>query len=79
MTDQQVEAAGARPRVAHLIPRQAPVEHVMTLVERGPFVVAVCAGCGWETFARRSRPLARSEGQDHMLLHRPPTEGGPRL
>ena len=44
------------------------IEHMVALVERGQFTVAVCAGCGWESFARRSRPLARSEGRDHVLL-----------
>ena len=47
------------------------VRHVVQMVERGPFIVARCAGCGWESFARRSRPLARSEGRDHELLHEP--------
>jgi hypothetical protein len=55
------------------------VRHVVQILERGPFVVATCTGCGWESFARRSRPLARSEGRDHELLHEVPAapEGEP--
>jgi hypothetical protein len=45
------------------------VEHRFRLVEHYAFTVAVCDGCGWESFARRSRPLARSEGRDHVLLY----------
>jgi hypothetical protein len=45
------------------------VQHAVRLVERHAFTVAVCDGCGWESFARRSRPLARSEGRDHVLLY----------
>jgi hypothetical protein len=70
MTDQQLEvgvAAGLAPDLSV----ERVVEHVIALVERGPFVVARCTGCGWETFARRSRPLARREGKDHVLLHSP--------
>jgi hypothetical protein len=44
------------------------IEHRVHLMDRGPFAVAVCRGCGWESFARRSRPLARSEGRDHAVL-----------
>lgn len=44
------------------------IEHRVRLIDRGPFAVAVCSGCGWESFARRSRGLARSEGRDHELL-----------
>jgi hypothetical protein len=44
------------------------IEHRAHLIERGPFIVAVCGGCGWESFARRSRQLARDEGIDHELL-----------
>jgi hypothetical protein len=47
------------------------VTHLTQLVERGPFVVAVCSGCHWQTFARRSRPLARAEGREHERLHAP--------
>ena len=67
MTDQQVEAPPPPPV---LVPDEVVVHHVR-LIERGPFVVAVCDGCGWETFARRSRPLARREGRDHEVLHSP--------
>ncbi len=45
------------------------VEHRIVLVERHAFTVATCTGCGWESFARRSRPLARTEGRDHLLLY----------
>jgi hypothetical protein len=45
------------------------IRHDVEMIERGPFAVAVCRGCGWESFARRSRRLARSEGRDHQLLH----------
>jgi hypothetical protein len=45
------------------------IEHRVGLIDRGPFAVAVCSGCGWQSFARRSRGLARSEGRDHELLH----------
>lgn len=71
MTEQRVEVE--LPSVVLAAPSAAPaavVEHVIRLVERGPFVVAQCVGCGWETFARRSRPLARREGVDHVVLHR---------
>jgi hypothetical protein len=44
------------------------IAHDVRLIERGPFTVAVCGGCGWESFARRSRPLARREGRDHEVL-----------
>jgi hypothetical protein len=44
------------------------VTHVTRLDEQGPFVVATCA-CGWRSYARRSRPLARAEARDHELLH----------
>ena len=44
------------------------IDHRVDVVDRGPFAVSVCTGCGWESFARRSRPLARSEGRDHELL-----------
>ena len=46
----------------------AVVVHVTRLDEQGPFVVATCA-CGWRSYARRSRPLARAEARDHELLH----------
>ena len=44
------------------------IEHRVRLIDRGPFAVAVCSACGWESFARRSRGLARSEGRDHERL-----------
>jgi hypothetical protein len=46
------------------------IVHKIQILDRGPFAVAVCTGCGWESFARRSRPLARREGRDHELLFR---------
>jgi hypothetical protein len=46
------------------------IDHKIQMLDRGPFAVAVCTGCGWESFARRSRPLARREGRDHELLFR---------
>jgi hypothetical protein len=42
--------------------------HVVAVSERGAFAVAVCR-CGWESFARRSREVARREGRDHEVLH----------
>jgi hypothetical protein len=71
MTDQQLAADVAASLPLPGLAIERVVEHVIALVERGPFVVARCAGCGWETFARRSRPLARREGKDHVLLHSP--------
>src|SRR6478672_6665873 len=44
------------------------IAHRVVLIDRGPFAVAVCRGCGWESFARRSRPRARGEGRDHEVL-----------
>ena len=46
----------------------AAVAHMTRLDEQGPFLVASCT-CGWRSYARRSRPLARSEARDHELLH----------
>jgi hypothetical protein len=67
MTDQQLEVS-----ITSSAPTLVAADaHVIKLIERGPFVVAQCVGCGWETFARRSRPLARREGLDHEVLHRP--------
>lgn len=43
--------------------------HSVHLVEHHQFTVAVCDACGWRSFARRSRQLARDEGHDHELLH----------
>lgn len=48
----------------------AATEHHLTeLVEQGAFVFAQCT-CGWRSYARRSRPRARDEGDEHGLLHR---------
>jgi len=69
MPDQQLQAQPSPADVEPAALPQAVAVHKIVLVERGPFVVARCSGCGWETFARRSRPLARSEGADHVLLH----------
>lgn len=49
----------------------APVVHSVHLIEHHQFSVAVCDTCGWRSFARRSRPLARDEGRDHEVLHNP--------
>lgn len=50
---------------------ETPVIHSVHLVEHHQFSVAVCDTCGWRSFARRSRPLARDEGRDHEVLHNP--------
>ena len=52
-----------------------PVVHLVELREVGPFTTAWCAGCHWRSFARRSRPLARSEGDDHARLYTPSPMG----
>ena len=71
MTDQRFDASAppvlVEPEELTLI--QLDLVHRTRLVERGPFVLAQCLGCGWETFARRSRPLARREGRDHEILY----------
>jgi hypothetical protein len=43
--------------------------HDVTLSD-GRFTTAICT-CGWQTAARRSRPLARAEAHDHVLLQAP--------
>jgi hypothetical protein len=45
-------------------PPSDPVEHRVTLTERGPFIAPRCS-CGWYGPARRSRPLARHEAALH--------------
>jgi len=50
---------------------EVPVIHSVHLIEHHQFSVAVCDACGWRSFARRSRPLARDEGRDHEVLHNP--------
>ena len=50
---------------------EARVVHSVHLIEHHQFSVAVCDTCGWRSFARRSRPLARDEGRDHEVLHNP--------
>jgi hypothetical protein len=75
MADQQLQAPSPPAHIPAAAKPEHVVEHTIVMVERGPFVVARCAGCGWETFARRSRPLARREGSDHVLLHRPVANG----
>ena len=65
-----VEADGAI-SVAVSVEVAAPVVHSVHLVEHHQFSVAVCDTCGWRSFARRSRPLARDEGHDHEVLHNP--------
>jgi hypothetical protein len=62
-----IPAPRARNRFAD--PSAPPAPHRIQMVERGPFTVARCTGCGWESFARRSRPLARAEGLDHARLY----------
>jgi hypothetical protein len=54
--------------------RQAELveEHDVAVSDEGSFTVARCS-CGWRSFARRSRDLARSEGKDHTLLYASPT------
>jgi hypothetical protein len=71
MTDQQVDAPAPPVLIEadELTLIELDIVHRTRLVERGPFVLAQCLGCGWETFARRSRPLARREGRDHEILH----------
>lgn len=46
------------------------VEHRTSVVDQGAFTVAECS-CGWRSYARRSRPLARREAHDHEVLHAP--------
>jgi hypothetical protein len=75
MSDHQLQAPAVPEQIRLVHAVEIPVEHVIKMVERGPFVVAQCAGCGWETFARRSRPLAYREGGDHVRLHRPAVSG----
>jgi hypothetical protein len=50
----------------------AEPDHEVEVADQGSFTVARCS-CGWRSYARRSRSLARSEGQDHLTLHGPPT------
>ncbi len=42
--------------------------HETEIVDDGPFTVARCS-CGWRSYARRSRRLARAEAADHKVLH----------
>ncbi|MCU0266519.1 MAG: hypothetical protein MUC45_10470 [Actinomycetia bacterium] len=51
-------------------PLPAPAPHEVELVDEGAFTVAVCTGCGWRSYARRSRPLARREGDAHVAQYR---------
>jgi hypothetical protein len=44
------------------------VAHETEIADDGAFTVARCS-CGWRSYARRSRPLARAEAADHKLLH----------
>ncbi|GHF84363.1 hypothetical protein [Kitasatospora xanthocidica] len=41
-------------------------EHRLAISERGSFAFATCS-CGWYAPARRSRDLARREGNDHLV------------
>ena len=63
--------AGSAVSVEVEVEAAAPVVHSVHLVEHHQFSVAVCDTCGWRSFARRSRPLARDEGRDHEVLHNP--------
>ena len=45
-------------------------QHEVRVEDQGSFTVARCT-CGWRSYARRSRDLARREGQDHALLYSP--------
>jgi hypothetical protein len=56
-------------------PSAGPVVHLVELREVGPFTTAWCTGCDWRSFARRSRPLARGEGDDHARLYAPSPMG----
>ncbi|MEV8327445.1 hypothetical protein ACFV84_34850 [Kitasatospora sp. NPDC059811] len=49
-------------------------EHRVAVSERGSFAFATCS-CGWFSPARRSRDLARREGDDHLALAE--SGGGP--
>ena len=66
-----VEADSAISVAVSSVEVAAPVVHSVHLVEHHQFSVAVCDTCGWRSFARRSRPLARDEGRDHEVLHNP--------
>ena len=44
--------------------------HDVRVEDQGSFTVARCT-CGWRSYARRSRDLARREGKDHALLYSP--------
>ncbi|HTY72484.1 MAG TPA: hypothetical protein VMI11_08675 [Actinomycetes bacterium] len=45
--------------------------HVLSVNDEGSFTVARCT-CGWRSFARRSRGVARREAEDHRLLYAAP-------
>ena len=45
-------------------------QHDVRVEDQGSFTVARCT-CGWRSYARRSRDLARREGNDHALLYSP--------
>jgi hypothetical protein len=62
---------GAKSPVPVSVEVDTPVIHSVHLVEHHQFSLAVCDTCGWRSFARRSRPLARDEGRDHEVLHNP--------
>ena len=69
MQPDEPSTATDRPPVVDRAPELVvEVVHATRLDEQGPFVVASCT-CGWRSYARRSRPLARSEAKDHHLLH----------
>lgn len=63
-----VEAGSAVPAS---VAAEVPAIHSVHLIEHHQFSVAICDTCGWRSFARRSRQLARDEGRDHEVLHNP--------
>jgi hypothetical protein len=65
------ESASAESVEVHV---DAPADghHEVRVADQGSFTVARCT-CGWRSYARRSRNLARSEGREHAILYGPPT------
>ncbi len=49
------------------VPTAAPVGHVVTTLERGAFVYASCAACGWDGPGRRARSSAEHDAGRHRL------------
>jgi len=69
--DLRVDHAPAGDAIAVEIEVELPDPHDVTVADEGSFTVARC-GCGWRSYARRSRQRARSEGADHTLLYGAP-------